>query len=85
MDLPLDAIEVGDDIAGVLSSPYISKRATKEDQIGVSRFDLSKLNNPHLVEPYAKNYKNVNALFQNEVKNFADEVIKKVNQNSFFL
>lgn len=40
MDLPLDSIEVGDNIVSVLASPYISKRATKEDEVGVSRYDL---------------------------------------------
>ena len=82
MKLPLDALELGENTVGVLATSYFSNRATTDETIGVSRFDLAKQNNPQLVEPYAKNYKNVNALFQNEVKNFADEVIKKVNQNS---
>lgn len=41
-----------------------------------------KKNNLHLVEPYAKNYKRVNSLFNNEIKDFADSIIKKVNSTS---
>lgn len=48
----------------------------------MSRFDLWKQNNPHLVEPYAKNYNKVEALFKNEIKSFAESVIKKVNETS---
>lgn len=82
MRLPLDALEFGDNTTGVLSTSYFSNRATTEDTVGVTRFDLMKLNNPHLVEPYAKNYNKVEALFKNELKEFADSVIKQVNETS---
>lgn len=82
MKLPLDTLEFGENTVGVLSTSYFSNRATTDDTIGVSRFDLMKKNNPHLVEPYVKNYKRVNSLFNNEIKDFADAVIKQVNQTS---
>ena len=82
MKLPLDALEVGENTVGVLSTSYFSNRATTDETIGVSRFDLMKDNNPHLVEPYERTYKNVNSLFKNEIKDFADAVIKKVNETS---
>ncbi len=82
MSLPLDALELGENTVGVLSTSYFSNRATTDETIGVSRFDLMKQNNPHLVEPYAKNYNKVNSLFKNELKNFADSVIKKANESS---
>lgn len=82
MKLPLDTLEFGENTVGVLSTSYFSNRATTDDTIGVSRFDLMKKNNPHLVEPYVKNYKRVNSLFNNEIKDFADAIIKQVNQTS---
>ena len=82
MKLPLDALEVGENTVGVLSTSYFSNRATTDETIGISRFDLMKDNNPHLVEPYAKTYKRVNSLYQNEIKDFADTVIKKVNETT---
>ena len=82
MKLPLDTLEFGENTVGVLSTSYFSNRATTDDTIGVSRFDLMKKNNPHLVEPYAKNYNKVNSLFNNELKNFADAVIKKANESA---
>ena len=82
MSLPLDTLEFGENTVGVLSTSYFSNRATTEDTIGVSRFDLMKQNNPHLVEPYAKNYNKVNSLFNNEVKDFADAVIKRANETA---
>jgi len=79
MDLPLDAIEIGDDIAGVLSSPYISKRATKEDQIGVSRFDLYKEGNPHIKPEYEKAYRQTNRMYTQEMATLATGVLANVN------
>lgn len=82
MKMPLDALELGENTVGVLSTSYFSNRATTDETVGVSRFDLMKQDNPHLVEPYAKNYNKVNSLFNNELKNFADSIIKKVDETS---
>lgn len=82
MRLPLDTLELGENTVGVLSTSYFSNRATTEDTIGVSRFDLMKKNNPHLVKPYTKNYERVNNLFNNEIKNFANSIIEQVNNVS---
>ena len=82
MKMPLDALELGENTVGVLSTSYFSNRATTDETIGVSRFDLMKQNNPHLVKEYAHTYNKVNALFQNEIKDFADKIIKKVDSAS---
>lgn len=82
MQLPLDSLEVGHNTQGVLSTSFFSNYATEEEQIGLSRFELMKQENPHLVKPYVHNYLKVNDLFTNEIKNFADEIIKKLNETS---
>lgn len=82
MKLPLDSLELGENTAGVLSTSYFSNRATTDETIGKTRFELLKENNPHLVEPYVKVYNKVNDLFTHQLKNFADEIIKKVNETS---
>ena len=82
MQLPLDALEFAENTVGVLSTSYFSNRATSEDTLGLSRFELMKKENPHLLNEYAQTYLKTNLLFSNDIKNFADEVIKKVNENS---
>ena len=77
MKLPLDTLEFGENTVGVLSTSYFSNRATTDDTIGVSRFDLMKKNNPHLVEPYVKNYKRVNSLFNNELKTLLTQLLSR--------
>ncbi len=42
MSMPLESIEFGDNLVGVLATPYISKRASCVEDIGVSRYDLYK-------------------------------------------
>ena len=82
MQLPLDSLEFGDNTVGVLATSYFSNRATTDETIGVSRFDLMKQNNPHLIDTYSKVYNRVNNMFTGELNDFAQAVIKKVNENS---
>lgn len=41
VEFPLDSIEFGDNLVGVLASPLITKRASTESEIGLARYDLS--------------------------------------------
>ena len=82
MKLPLDAIEFAENTAGVLSTSYFSNRATTEETVGKTRFELMNENNPHLLTEYASTYLKVNDLYTNELKDFAHEVISKINETS---
>ena len=82
MELPLDALEFGENVQGVLSTSYFSNRATTDETIGKTRFELYKLNNPHLVKEYENVYNNVNKMYTNELKTFADKVIEKIDSSS---
>lgn len=86
MDLPLDSIEFGDNIVSVLASPFMTKRATREGDIGKSRFDIERFdNNTHLNEEFKKTYLATNDLYKKEMYNFAQEILvllnKKLPQN----
>lgn len=80
MELPLDSIEFGDNIAGVFASPYLTKRATHPEEIGVSRFDLNKKGNPHLTDKYKNAYNKMNALYEREMSKFAQDILKKLDE-----
>ncbi len=80
MDLPLDSIEFGDNIAAVFASPYLTKRATDEKQIGVSRYDLMKQDNPHLTPEYKNAYTKMNNLYQGEMYEFAQDIINRLEE-----
>ena len=82
MKLPLDSLELSNDTVGVLSTSYFSNRATTADTVGKTRFELMKDENPHLIEPYRKNYEKINSLYKNELKNFTDEIIKAIDTKS---
>lgn len=81
MNTPLDSIEVGDDIVSVLSSPYMSKRAIKEDQIGVSRYDMYVDGNQHVTREFANAYNETDKLYKREMSSLAKEVLDKVNDS----
>ena len=81
MNFPLDAIELGDNIVGVLATPYISKRASHEDEIGVSRYDLYKKGNPHLTNEYKRGYENTQNLYDNEMSAFALDILERVQKH----
>ncbi len=78
MDVPLDSIEVGDDIVSALSTPYISKRATQEDQIGVSRYEMFQKNNPHMRMEYKDAYELTDKMYTKEMYSLAKEVLAGV-------
>lgn len=97
MNVPLDSLEFGDDIAAVLATPYISKRSCKEEYIGTpdlynyeidnyisyDRFMLNKIGNPHLQPKYEKVYKETNELFVGDgaLTEFAVEIIDRLNND----
>ncbi|MCM1004129.1 MAG: hypothetical protein NC408_07295 [Candidatus Gastranaerophilales bacterium] len=82
MSLPLDSLEFGENTVGILSTSFFSNRATSPETIGLSRFELMQKGEPHLVETYSENYMRMNNIYKNELKNFADQIIQKVNETS---
>ena len=81
MNLPLDSIELGDNIAGVLATPYISKRAVHEDEIGVSKYDLYKKGNPQVTEEYKRGYDYTQKMYDKEMSAFALEILDMVQKD----
>ncbi len=77
MNVPMDSIELGDEISAIMATPYITKRSHKEDFIGQpelyreniddyvvhDRFYLNEIGNPHLRNKYTKVYNETNKLF----------------------
>lgn len=82
MDLPLDSIEFANDTAAALSSPYISKRSPDKDHLGQSRFDAMNDDTYKVPKKYEKTYNKMNEVYTKDIKNFADKVLKQVNENS---
>ena len=81
MNTPLDSIELGDDIVAVFASPYMSKRATKEDQIGASRYDMYVKKNPHLLQEYKDVYTKTDKLYEKEISSFAKDILGLVEKS----
>ncbi len=77
MDIPLDSIEVGDEISAVFASPYLAKRAGREAHIGVSRFDLFKQG--YVSEAYKKTQTAMNDLYTDELNRLAAEILADVD------
>ena len=79
MNMPLESIEFGTNLVGVLGSPLITKRANTEDEIGVSRYDIYKKGNPNLPKEYAKSYNEMDNIYKNEMFAFTLRVLDDVN------
>lgn len=78
MDMPLDSVELGDDIAAVLGSPYITKRAQDNDDIGMSRFEFIK-QKKHLDKEYVETFDKMNHIYKHEMSMLANEILDAVN------
>ncbi len=80
MNLPLDSIEFGDNLVSVLASPYLTKRATSPETLGLTRYDMYVQNNPHLMPEYERTYNKMDKIYKDAVFEFASEVIDNLNQ-----
>ncbi len=81
MNTPLDSIELGSDIVAVLASPYVTKRATSADQVGMSRYDAYEAKNPHLMPEYAKVYELTDRMYEEEMSEFAIKIIDEIDES----
>ncbi len=68
MDMPLETLPVATNLLGILTTPYIAKRANTDKEIGVSRFDLSSVGNPNLPQKYRATYGRMDDVY-NEIAN----------------
>lgn len=80
MNLPLDSIEFGDNLCAVFASPYITKRATADYALGSTRYEMYKLNNPHLLDEYRTPYIHMDKIYEKELNTFASEIIDNLNE-----
>ncbi len=82
MDVPLESIEFGNDIVGVMASPYISKRATDEESVGKTRSQIYLEHNSTVPDKYRDTYEETNKLFLQDgaINNFAMDILTSVNQ-----
>ncbi len=78
MDLPLETLPVSTNLLEILTSPYLAKKANTEEELGVSRYDLTKAGNPNLPEKYAKTYNKMDSLYENKIVPFIKEVLGNV-------
>ncbi len=81
MNTPLDSIEFGDNLVGVLASPLISKRANVKSEVGVPRFEIYKNGNANLPQEYRKTYELMDNIFEKNIYPFALDVLNKVDNN----
>src|SRR5574344_343639 len=80
MNLPLDSIEFGDDITATMASSYISKRATSEEYLGKSRYELFNEENPHLNKKYKETYEKMDEIYTMDIMPFALNIFEKINE-----
>ncbi len=80
MNLPLDSIEFGDDIVGTFATSYMSKRASSDDYIGVSRYKLWENGDPHLTPENRELYTKMNKVYENQMYDFARDVLSIVEK-----
>ena len=79
MDVPLETLPFATNLLGVITSPYIAKKANTEKEVGVSRYDISKAGNPNLPEQYSKVYETVENIYKEQVVPFISSIISNIN------
>lgn len=78
MDCPLETLPFATNLLGVITSPYIAKKANTEDELGVSRYDVSKAGNPNLPAKYSKVYNQAEELYKNQIVPVISDIISGI-------
>jgi len=82
MEYPLDGVELGSDIVGALSSPYLSKRSPDMDHVGISRYDAMKDSTYKVPQKYEATYEKMNNIYKKQMTEFAKNVLRQVDLKS---
>ena len=78
MDVPLETIPVATNLLGILTSPYIAKKPNEEDEIGISRYDLSKYGNTELPREYASVYNRMDDFYSKSLSPMMKEILSDI-------
>lgn len=78
MDVPLETLPFATNLLGIITSPYIAKKANSDDEIGVSRYDLYKAGNPELPEKYSDVYNQTETLYQEDIVPVIYSLVKDI-------
>lgn len=81
-DLPFETLPVSIELAGVLGSPYISKKAGVKENLGISRFELYKKNYDGVNPKYLDTYKNVDNIYKNILVPFTKDVLALIEKKN---
>ena len=79
MDVPLETLPVATNLLGVLTSPFIAKKASVSEELGVSRYDLYSAQNPNLPEEYSNVYSQMDDIYKEDVAFIIDEIMGDVS------
>lgn len=85
MNLIFESLELSKDTLGVFATQYFTNRATSNELIGMTRYDLMQAGNPQITEylddrfGYKKTYESVNDMFKNDIYDFTMGVFERVD------
>ncbi len=82
MDVPFESMPIGNNLLGIITSPYIAKKANTDEELGVSRYDLLKAGNPNLPEKYRMVYNQVDNIYKNKVVPIINEIVSVIPEIS---
>jgi len=79
MSYPLEAIEFSTDLTSALSSPYIKKYAADKEDIGKSRYEISK-DLSKIPAKFRDVYASMDNLYKGDMTDIARDILKKVDE-----
>ena len=78
MDVPLETLPFATNLLGIITSPYIAKRANTDEELGVSRYDLTSADNPNLPEKYREVYSKMDRIYEKAIVPIIYAVLKDI-------
>lgn len=78
MDVPLETLPFATNLLGIITSPYITKRPNIEEELGISRYDLTRAGNPNLPEKYSEVYSQMDAIYEKAIVPIISAILKDI-------
>lgn len=79
--LPFETLELSDEVISIFSSPYITKRPFTENELELTRKDISENDYINIPTEYRDTYKQFDKLFNGKILNYVLDVLDTANKD----
>ena len=79
IDTPLETLPVSSNLLSIITSPFVVQRPIKEEELGVSKYDLARIRQTEHDEKVDKTTSQMNDIYENKVSAIINSIVQDIN------